>query len=171
MAVNVYKTYAMFQATYSWKFKPGLIPGSSTKTIKLRFPLQAVDFDEKGPGNYKENFEVSYTSDCDGGDGKPEKKTKTLSYKYESKLTAEQLEDDSGKVIEFDEETVKVSQTFKITNKGPSKIFENATVKIYVPQDDDLLENVSEKINSLYHSSIVSPFSCDACVCKRIKPD
>ena len=160
----------MFQATYSWEFKPGLIPRSSTKTIKLHFPLKTVDFVEKGPGNYKENFEVLYTSECDGVDGKREKKKKALSYKYESKLTAEQVEDDSGKVIEFDEETVKVSQTFKITNKGPSTIFENATVKIYVPQDD-LLENVSEKINSLYHSSIVSPFSYDACVCKRVKPD
>ena len=148
MAVNVYMTYAMFQATYSWEFKPGLIPRSSTKTIKLHFPLKTVDFVEKGPGNYKENFEVLYTSECEGK-SKLEKKTKALSYKYESKLTAEQLEDDSGKVIEFDEETVKVSQTFKITNKGPSNIFENTTVKIYVPQDDDLLENVSEKINSL----------------------
>ena len=136
-------TYAMFQATYSWKFKPGLIPRNSAKTIKLRFPLEAVDFVEKGPGNYKENFEVLYTSECGEGDGKLEKKTKALSYKYESKLTAEQVEDDSGKVIEFHEETIKVSQTFKITNKGPSNIFDNTTVKIYVPQDDNELIEIA----------------------------
>ena len=119
-----------------WQWKIPTIGKKRSKTASFKFQLDKVNF--TGQESPLEKFNIKVIPWC--------KRTstefnhtvdQTLSFKHESKVRWEKLDtDEEKKTVLFDDDSgdVPFSQTFKITNKGPSPTQEKSQLKIYVPE-------------------------------------
>ena len=100
-----------------------------------------IDLKNYGPKSYNEFIDVTFISNCKGQESKIALK-QPFSYRYKSKLIISQIADEHK--IPFSKDPEPLQQIFKIKNEGPSKIKKKTVIKVFVPKNDELLDEVSE---------------------------
>ena len=100
-----------------------------------------IDLKNYGPKSYNEYIDVTFISNCKGQESKIAIK-KPFSYRYKSKLITSHVADEHK--IPFSKNSEPLQQIFKIRNEGPSRIEKKTMIKVFVPKNDELLDEVSE---------------------------
>ena len=126
------------KSIWKWIINPGK---SRITTSSFKFQLDdRVNFPEQGspPEEFKVEVEAWC---CNSGNCKSDVFNHTvdpaLSFEYKSEVKWEKVNTDEGKqTVEFDDDSrnVPFSQTFMITNKGPSPTVEKTQLKIFIPE-------------------------------------
>ena len=118
---------------YMWQWKIAAISNKRPKTVSFKFQLDKVNF--TGQDSPLEKFNVEVITWCDrasqelkGG------ASQALNFKYKSEVKWDT--DEAKNPVSFNDDSGEVpfTQTFQITNKGPSPKREKTQLKIYIPE-------------------------------------
>ena len=144
--VKEYKDFATTEGNSEeksfWKWKIAAIRKKDTTTARFNFQLKKVNFTGQESPLEKFNIEVDTWCKKTGASvGSSvtfeEEADQALSFKYIYKVKWEKVDtDEAKKTVLFgdDSREVPFSQTFMITNKGPSPTVEKTKLEIFIPE-------------------------------------
>ena len=133
---------------FIWEWKIPAIGKKTQTTASFKFQLDKVNF--TGQESPLEKFNIKVIPWCNRNSKTLLKEAdQALSFKYVSEVKWEKRDTDETKqTVPFDDGSRKVpfSQTFMITNKGPSQTVEDTQLKIYVPHTK-LVKSINVQID------------------------